>query len=127
MLVKEAVGKFLVAARQAGKSDTTLRQYRWHLERMAGWLAEYRGEQLSEVSRALLRQWGAELRDQWSSATIKQAVCAARAFFSWCLEEGLVETDPGRALKVPRVKDRIQRTLTADEVQALWMRVTARR
>jgi len=82
MLVKEAIDEFIVAMRQAGKSETTLRQYEWHLEKMADWLAERGVGQLGEVSRTLLREWGAELRDRWSPATIKQAVCAARALFA---------------------------------------------
>ncbi|MBU0490860.1 MAG: tyrosine-type recombinase/integrase [Chloroflexi bacterium] len=119
MLVRDAIDEFAIAMRQAGRSEVTVRQYKWHLRKMADWLTERGGEQLEEISRTLLREWGAALHGWWGSATIKQAVCAARAFFAWCREERIIRADPGRALKVPTVKERIQRTLTADEVQAL--------
>jgi len=74
---------------------------------------------MSSVSRDTLREWGAELRDRWAPATIRQAVCAARAFFLWLHEEGAIASDPGRALKLPKVPRRVQRTLTAGEVARL--------
>ena len=113
------VGSYLVAGRQAGLSDTTLKQYAWHLNRLTNWLLDRGVDRVADVTRDLLRSWGAGLRDGWAPATVKQAVGAARAFFLWCHEEGLIASDPGRALKVPRVPVRVQRTITSDEVTAL--------
>lgn len=113
------VRSYLVSGRQAGLSDTTLKQYGWHLKRMTNWLLAHDVERVGDVTRDLLRAWGAGLRDAWSPATVKQAVSAARAFFRWAFEEGITEADPGRALKVPRVPVRVQRTITADEVALL--------
>jgi len=109
----------LIAGRQAGLSDATLRQYSWHLERLTGWLLDHDVDRVAGVSRDLLREWGAGLRGGWSSATVKQAVGAARALFRWCHEEGIIPSDPGRALKVPKVPQRVQRTITAAEVATL--------
>ena len=119
MLILEVVNDYLVAIRQAGKSDATLRQYGWHLKKMSVWLIEQDIKDLPQVDKKVLRRWGAGLRDKWAPATQKQAVCAARSFFGWCWEEELIKSDPGRSLKVPQVKKRIQRTLTAEDVQML--------
>jgi site-specific recombinase XerD len=119
MLIREVVDDYLVAIYQAGRSDATLRQYGWHLKKTIIWLAEQGIEELQQVNKRVLREWGAGLRSKWDSATRKQAVCAARSFFGWCHEEELIELNPGRSLKVPQVKKRIQRTLTAEEVQML--------
>ena len=113
------VGRFLTASRQAGYSDATLKQYRWHLDKMCNWFSGQGVEHVRSVTRDLLREWGAELRDRWSPATIRQATCAARAFFAWLHEEGVIGSDPGRALKLPKVPRRVQRTLTANEVARL--------
>ena len=115
----QAVRSYLLAGRQAGLSDTTLKQYAWHLKRMTNWLLGRDVVRVADVSRDLLREWGAGLRDAWSPATVRQAVSAARAFFRWCQEEGTIPSDPGRALKVPRVPIRVQRTITAGEVGLL--------
>lgn len=113
------INRYLVAARQAGKSPATVRQYGWHLGKMAAWLSEQGCKDLGGVSRDALRQWGAELQNVWAPATVKQAVNAARAFLHWCAEEKLLGEDLGQALKVPPVPQRAQRTITAEEVQKL--------
>jgi len=115
----QAVRSYLVAGRQAGLSDTTLKQYGWHLERLTSWLLDHDVVGVAGVTRDLLREWGASLRDAWSPATVKQAVGAARALFLWCHEEGIINSDPGRALKVPRVPKRVQRTITSAEVAVM--------
>ena len=66
----------------------------------------------------LLREWGAGLYDGWQPATVKQGIVAARSFFRWCWEEGLISENPGLALKTPIEKRRIQRTLQTDETQS---------
>ncbi len=51
MLVRDAIDEFIIAMRQAGRSEVTLRQYQWHLRKMADWLAKRGNEQLKEISR----------------------------------------------------------------------------
>jgi integrase/recombinase XerD len=118
-MFESAIREYLNALRQGGKSDATRRNYGWHLRKLVEWLADQQVDRPDEVSRALLREWGAGLFDHWSPATIKQAVCAARSFFAWCYEEEIIAANVGQALKVPKVKKRIQRTLSAKEIQAL--------
>lgn len=113
------IASYLVARRQAGKSDATLEQYGYHLGKMAVWLGEAGVVFVAEVQRADLRLWGAGLRDSWSPATIKGSVCAARSFFRWCVEEHLLSDNPALALKVPRVPRRAQRVLSAVEISQL--------
>jgi site-specific recombinase XerD len=107
------VERFLIASRQAGRSEATITQYGWHLRRLVAWLAD------RAPSRDLLREWGAGLRDAWLPATCKQAVSAARSFFRWCHEEGLVGEDLGLALKIPKVPARVQRVITLNEASAM--------
>lgn len=116
MRVRKAQGEFLVGARQEGRSIATVRQYGWHLERLAVWLEEKGVRELEDVDRSMLREWGAGLRDEWAPSTVKQAVCASRAWLRWCHEEGWIGEDPGRALRVPRVPRRIQRVLSVAEI-----------
>lgn len=116
MTFESTIREYLITLRQEGKSDATRRMYGWHVKKLFKWLADRQIDRLDEVSRSLLREWGAELYDHWSTATIKQAVSSAKSFFTWCYEEGLVKENPGQALKVPRVKDRIQRTLSIEEI-----------
>lgn len=119
MVLDEALSEYLVALCQMGRSAATVKQYRWHLVRLVDWLGSHEVEELQGISRSLLRRWGAECRDGWGPATCRQAVCAARSFCGWCRAEGWTVEDPSRALALPRVPNRVQRTLTVDEVVAL--------
>jgi site-specific recombinase XerD len=114
------IERFLIARRQEGSSPATIKQYDWHLTKMAAWLSTEKGiDQVEPVDRDVLREWGAGLRDQWSPATIKSAICACRAFFRWLRDEGVLDKNPALALKVPRVPKRVQRTITVDELRAM--------
>lgn len=119
MRLDSAVDEYLTGARQEGKSPTTVRHYRWHLNRLVRWLGFREAVELAHVTRSLLRMWGADLREVWAPATIKQATCAARSFFAWCTEEGWLEENPALALRVPPVPRRVQRTLSDEEVRAM--------
>lgn len=111
-----AVMEFENALRQSGAAPTTVHNYQWHIARLLVWFGERGVTSPRQVTRAMLREWGAGLYDGWQPATIRQAVSACRSFFRWCHEEGLTETNPSLALKRPKEKKRINRTLSADEV-----------
>jgi len=72
-----------------------------------------------EVTRTLIREWGASLYDRWQPATVKQAISAAKGYAKWCHEEKHTPTNVGKALITPKVKHRIQRTLTGSEITAM--------
>ena len=119
MMFEPVIREYLIASRQEGKSETTLRQYGWNLQKLVAWLADRQVDQPDKVTRTLLREWGAELYEHWSPATIKQAVSAAKSFFAWCHDEGLIVEDVGKVLKLPKVKKQVQRTLSVEEIWTL--------
>lgn len=110
------VMEYVIGLRQAGSAKTTIRHYKWHVERLLLWLTERGVKKSQEVTRAMLREWGAGLYDRWEPATIQQAIAACRSFFRWCVEEGFVRENPAMALKRPKIKQRVQRTVNPDEV-----------
>jgi integrase/recombinase XerD len=81
---------------------------------------------MGQLTRELLWEWGADLREYisprtgkpWSSAMIRQGIAAARAFLKWCEEQKIV-CGLANVLKLPKQKKRIQRTVAADEILKL--------
>jgi integrase len=114
-----AVAEFLVALQQMGRSMQTVKQYSWHLARLVVWLDARGVVGLASLSRSLLREWGASLRDGWQPATCRQAVNAVRSWLRWCGSEYGVGGDLVSALVVPRVRVSRQRTLSLAEVRAV--------
>ena len=43
--------------------------------------------EVSQLSREVLREWGAGLHDAWRPATVKASVATARSFLRWLQEE----------------------------------------
>ncbi len=128
------VEHFLIALRQAGCSSETIEKYKWQLDRLLVWLAERDVVRLDDLSRLLLREWGAGLYDLkckvgpkarskkpkgWEPATIRHAIFIVRSFLNWCWEEELIAENLAGALKPPKDKKRLQRTLNIDEIQEL--------
>ncbi len=132
MLLKEAVEDFLLSGMQAGWSRATVKLYRFYLEHWRLWLDDRAVMRVDQVTRRLLRAWGAGLRYQhwpapltedlpevWQPATVRLAVIALKSFYSYCVAEHYAEEDLGQALTTPRVPKRMHRTIWPDEVLAL--------
>jgi len=75
---------------------------------------------LDQVNTLLLRQWNADIQDTpgWSLATIRLAVNVVRVFFNWCFLERLCD-DLGRVLIAPSVKEKVEHTITPEEMVSL--------
>lgn len=111
------IREWLASLRQAGASKSTLRQYNWHLLRLAGWLAGRGVVDTASLSKSLLREWGASLHDAWSPSTVRQAVSSAKNFLTWCRDEELINEPLAKALRLPPQQDRtVHRTFTEDEI-----------
>lgn len=119
MSISEWIDEFRLAIKQAGQSNYTARQYGWQLERLAEYLAEREIVYPHQVNRRTLRRWGAGIADQWAPATQRQAICAARAFFRFLTEEEVIHKNPAKTLTLPNVPERVQRTLSAEEILKL--------
>lgn len=114
-----AVKEWGIALRQSGASARTIEAYQWHVNRLIKWLMKRGAKSPRDVTRIMLREWGASLYDRWQTSTIKQAIGATRSFFKWCREEQLIDANPAEVLKTPKVRLRIQRTISAAEVEML--------
>ena len=60
-----------------------------------------------------------EKTETLSASSVHGHVRTLRAFFSWLLAEGLIETNPARDLKPPKVYQKVVSTLSDDEIRAI--------
>ncbi|MEI7437916.1 MAG: site-specific integrase, partial [bacterium] len=118
MLLTDAISEFILDGQTAGWSAGTVKTYQWHLAHWVTWCAERQVTATGDVSRLLLRQWGASLAEKWQPATRKGAITAVRALLNWLAVEGGV-ADLAAALRMPRVPRTLHRTITAAEVRLL--------
>lgn len=125
MKFSEAMDEFLVAGRQGGWRMGTVESYRWHLRRFNRWLVEHGSEDVEDLTTSLARHWGAQIHDGWQPSTTRGAIAAARSFFKWLYAEKLIEHDLAASLKMPKVPERAQRTISTAEVGKLFTACSA--
>jgi site-specific recombinase XerD len=118
-----AIKRHVIYLKANRKSEGTIEQYSSHLGRLRVWLQERDITSPKAIKRVMLEEWVAGLHDKWAPATVKQAVAAARSFFKWCNDTELISRKQSRklerGLKLPKVKDNPQRTLSIDEIEQL--------
>ena len=73
-----------------------------------------------EVNKDVIVGYLAQLRERgYASSTIARKVAALKSFCHFLLTEGAVREDPTTTLDSPKVKKRLPRTLTNDDVERL--------
>ena len=106
---------------ERGYSDNTLAAYRNDLSQFLAFLALREAvASWSDVSKDVVVAYILHLRDrEYSSATVARKVAAVKSFFHFLVAEGDVREDPTEALDSPRVKKRLPRTLSREDVDRL--------
>jgi integrase/recombinase XerD len=117
---------------ERGLAPNSLAAYRRDLNRYAAYLRRVGELDPAAVSEATVAAYIDELRDEraddgrprYAPATIARAVAAVRSFHRFCVEEGLLTSDPSEEVGGPRVPQGIPKALTVAEVDALLGAVT---
>lgn len=117
--IELTIREFLLAKRQEQYSPATLEKYEYRLRLLAGWLVERGVSCPAQLTRLLLREWGAALPETWQPATISHAVAVVCSWLTWLREEHLIDERLNDALRSPKRRLRMQRTLSGAEVQRL--------
>lgn len=116
---KDAIETFVLVGRQAGWTKGTVKSYRFHIGRLAMWLERRGVTTVDGLTARLLLEFGSYQRDRWAANTTKVGTIAIRSFLRTLAEQGLCDPKLAMVLKVPRIKQRIQRTVTGAEVAAM--------
>jgi integrase/recombinase XerD len=133
MRIDEVVEQFLLDLEARGRSAGTVRLYQRVLSVLMRWLAGEGVERLEAVTLFHLRKFLQFLRSssaedrgvvggdqsRLSLSTFVLHVSLIKAFFRWCYEEQLLDSDPSERLKKPRLERRVKPTLRSDQVEAL--------
>lgn len=102
-----------------GHPATTLRAYRGDVTAFARWAARAGAPGPAQVDRPLLRRYLAFLSERGdATATVARKGAALRCYFAWCRTRGLIDVDPARTLRSPRVVGRLPQVLSRADVEA---------
>ncbi|MGW8266186.1 MAG: tyrosine-type recombinase/integrase, partial [Longimicrobiales bacterium] len=105
---------------ERGLSERTLSAYERDLGKLFAFLAERGREGPGAITPADLREFVYELKDAGlAPSSIRRAISSLRSYFSFLLEEGALETDPGERLEAPRAGRELPDVLSVNEVQRM--------
>jgi integrase/recombinase XerD len=112
---------------ERGLAPNSLAAYRRDLRRYADYLDRHGQTAAGSVDEAMVAGFVDELREarrddgrpQYAASSIARSVSAVHSFHRFCLEEGLVGSDPSEDIGAPRVPQGIPKALSEDEVNAL--------
>ncbi len=121
MLIDAAITAFLDhAADEAGLSTATIDAYRRDLERLEAWCREHDITRIESLQTADVRAFAAsEHRRGLSPRSIQRRLSGLRRFFRYLRRERIIEDDPGRGVRAPRVRRKLPEVLDVDQVLAL--------
>jgi integrase/recombinase XerD len=112
---------------ERGLAANSLAAYRRDLRRYADWLRSSGHddpETIDETVVAAYVEWLKSTRDddgrpRFAASSIARAMAAVRSFHRFCMEEGLLDTDPSEEVGSPRVPQGIPKALSEAEVESL--------
>jgi integrase/recombinase XerC len=109
---------YLIAEKNA--SPYTVKNYRREIGQFLDFLREQGIDSWDEVDRYVLRRYLAWLQAQgYVKASITRRISELRSFCRYLVREGILETNPIRAISSPRVPKRLPDYLDLHEVEAL--------
>lgn len=117
-----------------GSPKSTLSAYGNDLSQLCSYLKEGssggddRTFSWSDVNPAQLAGFVASLEGRdYAPTTLARKVQVVKGFFSWLAEEDIINSDPTRGIKSPRIEDKPRRTLNEKEVTALLAAAASKR
>ena len=113
--------KFLEA--EKGYADNTIAAYRNDLTQFVDYIEKTVKGNWNLIDRELVDQFIEYLKNQkpkaYSSSTIARKVAAVKSFARFLIAKGLLENDPIATLDSPKVKKRLPKAISLDDINKL--------
>ncbi|NOZ22787.1 MAG: tyrosine recombinase XerC [Planctomycetes bacterium] len=101
-------------------SEHTLKAYSKDLQQFFAFLKNNRKDDLGKVDHMTMRKYLAFLRAKnYSRRTSARKLASLRSFYKFLIQEGIVEGNPAKAVRTPKLERKLPRFLTSTEVETL--------
>jgi integrase/recombinase XerC len=120
--LKAHIEDFLADLALRNSSEHTLRNYRLDLEAFHDYFSPPGGEPpaVREFDALAIREWIGDLYQQkLSPVTIRRKMAAVRSLFKFLLQRSLVDINPAKLVRTPRIPKTVPRVLTAEKANLL--------
>lgn len=98
------------------RSDSTKKSYGKDLKNMLGYI----NKDEADITLPDLLDWVNHMKEKGNStATIARRIGTCKRYFEFLMDVELIEKNPAKKLKAPRIVNKVEPTLTSDEVKAI--------
>ncbi len=107
---------------ERNSSELTLKSYSEDLESLREYFNDRLGTipAVSDVTIGILREYVSYLHEcQYARTTIARRLACLRTFFRYCCREKLIDTNPAKALRTPRIGRKLPHFLSTKQVATL--------
>jgi integrase/recombinase XerD len=108
---------YLSCRRLDGMSESTLRNYRYHLNRFARFVQK----RVNTITTADLRAFLADLVEvhKLKNTTLETEKSTLKSFFAWLEEEEYVLKSPAKKIRPTKCEKRVRKSLTLEELELM--------
>ena len=134
LLLSEAAQLFELDNAARRLTPKTRAFYTWGVRAFVAWCTAEGLAELAEVTPQTLRRYMVHLQSRktpagnpFSSTYVHNLTRALRRFFSYCVEDELLELTPFRTVRMPRVEKKVLRALSPEDLEAVLRACKSRR
>ena len=102
-----------------GLAANTLAAYRRDLTLFSRWLAKEQGKHLNQASESDLKSYAVARHEGSKATSTNRRLTVFKRYFRWALREKLVDADPTLKLLMAKPLQRVPKTLSEAQVEAL--------
>lgn len=121
--METTIEEFIIYLHNTKKtSNNTELSYKRDLVKLQNYLTEQNIDidSVAGITEKDLTAYISMLMDSgFKAATVSRNIASIKAFFNYCLKQDLIESDPAKDLKAPKIEKRLPEILTMDEVVRL--------
>ncbi len=100
------------------RSEHTQKAYRADLDDLVAYALVHGRERIDTIDVSFLRQWLAQRqRDGLAPSSLQRHVASIRVFFSWCVEQGLLDANPAAIVKSPKAPSRLPVSVSSEQMR----------
>ena len=113
--IEEKILLYLNVKKLAGYSKSTLKNYKYLLEKFSGFI----NKPIQTVTVNDIRMFLVIQGEGKKSSTVNSMIFYLKAFFNWLEAEDLIEKNPTKKLEVTKLPKRLRKALTLEELEKL--------
>jgi integrase/recombinase XerC len=120
--LRHQIGLFIESLKRENSSPHTIRNYVRELDWFTSYLTPKDGEPpaVHEIDVLMIREWMSQLYERGLTATsVRRALAAVRSFFRFLQRSGVMEKNPAKLVRSPKLPKKLPRVITAEHVATL--------